>query len=149
MTSFIPHELQSIPWIQRLVTLLQEQTQRIQEQIEEIAALKKTVQEQRDEINRLKNMPKRPKFRPGGGDPKSRSGKPSINEEKNRLNVNDIAPKKIKEEITVRASNVPEGSRFKGYQDYAVQEFEVIPKDILYRLEVWQALDGTLTYSHG
>lgn len=134
---FIPHEHQSLPWIRKLVTLLQEQT-------EEIAALKKTVQEQRDEINRLKNMPKKPKFRPGGGDPKSRSGKPG-NKEINRSGVNnDMAPQKTKEEVPVRASNVPKGSRFKGYQEYAVQEFEFIPKDIIYRLEVWQAPDGTV-----
>jgi hypothetical protein len=53
-------------------------------------------------------------------------------------------PKKIKQEITVSVSNVPEGSRFKGYQEYAVQEFELISKDVMYRLEVWQASDGTV-----
>src|SRR5262245_24679221 len=101
-TSFIPQELQSLSWIQRLVALLQEQTQRIQEQAEEIAALKKTVQEQRDEINRLKNMPKRPKFRPGGGDPKNRSGKPGSDREKHVSNSNnDMSPKKVRQEITV------------------------------------------------
>ena len=170
-TSFIPHELRSLPWIERLVTFLQEQTQRIQEQTqriqeqtqriqeqtqriqeqaqriqgqtEEIAVLKKTVQEQRDEINRLKNMPKRPKFRPGGGDPKSRSGKPGSKKDNDGSDFNnDIAPKKIKQEVTVSALNVPEGSRFKGYQEYAIQEFELIPKDIIYRLEVWQAPNG-------
>jgi hypothetical protein len=165
-TSFIPQELQSPPWIQSLVALLQEQTQRIQEQTqriqeqtrliqeqtrliqeqaEEIAALKKTVQEQKDEINRLKKMPKRPKFRPGGGDPKSRSGKPGSEREKHGSNSgNDMSLKKVRQEITVEVSNVPEGSRFKGYQEYSIQEFELIPKDIIYKLEVWQAPDGTV-----
>ena len=69
ITSFIPHDIQVTPWMQRLIALFQAQTRCIQEQAEEIAALKKTVQEQKDEINRLKNMPKRPKFRKGGGDP--------------------------------------------------------------------------------
>ena len=127
-TSFIPHELQSSHWIQKLVTFLQDQTQRIQdqtqriqEQAEEIAALKKTVQEQRDEINRLKNMPKRPKFRPGGGDPKSRSGRPGHNKEKNESSSNnDMAPKKVRQEVIVEVVNVPEGSRFKGYQDKVI-----------------------------
>jgi hypothetical protein len=143
--SFIPQELQSFPWIQSLVALLQEQNQRIQEQAEEIIALKKTVQEQRDEINHLKNMPKRPKFRSGGGDPKSRSGKPNNNNKNKGLSLNnDIALKKIRQELTILAMNVPEGSRFKGYQEYAVQEFELIPKEIIYRLEVWQTPDGTV-----
>ncbi len=116
--SFIPQEIQSLPWIQTLTAFLQEQTQLIQEQTqciqaqaEEIAELKKTVQEQRDEINRLKNMPKRPKFRPGGGNPKSRSGQPGNNKERLGLN-NGITPKKIRQEITVSALNIPEGSRF-------------------------------------
>jgi len=152
ITSLVPQELQSLPWMQKLIEFLQEQTEEIttlkktvQEQIEEIAVLKQTVQEQRDEINRLKNMPKRPKFRPGGGNPKNRSGKPNSNNKRGKSNSNnDIAPKKRREEITVPASNVPEGSRFKGYQEYTVQELELIPKDIIYRLAVWQAPDGTI-----
>ena len=143
--SFIPHELRSLPWIEQLIALLQEQARRIQEQAEEIAVLKKTVQEQKDEINRLKNMPKRPKFRPGGGDPKSRSGKPGNSKEKGGSSSNDDAiAKKVRQEIIVPALNVPQESRFKGYQEYAIQELEIISKDIIYRLEVWQAPDGTI-----
>lgn len=149
ITSFIPQELLSLPWMEKLVLLLEEQNQRIQEQnrciqkqAEKIAELEKTVQEQRDEINRLKNMPKRPKFRPGGGDPKNRSGKPG-KENKSRSN-DTMSPKKIKQEIKIEALNVPKGSRFKGYQEYTIQEFELIPKDVTYRLEVWQAPDGSV-----
>jgi hypothetical protein len=138
ITPFIPYEIQSQPWMQRLVALLQKQT-------EEIIALKEIIQEQRDEINRLKKMPKRPKFRPGGGNPKNRSGKPGSSNGKDGTSSNhDIAPKKVKQEVIVPASNVPEGSRFKGYQDYGVQEIELLSKDIIYRLEVWQAPDGTV-----
>ena len=154
---FIPHEVQSLPWMQQLVMLLQEQNRRIQEQnqliqkqnqliqkqTEEIAVLKQTVQEQKDEINRLKNMPKRPKFRSGGGDPKSRSGKPGNDKRKDSFH-NDLAPKKIKQEVVIPALNIPQGSRFKGYQEYWIQEIEVIPKDVIYRLEVWKAPDGTV-----
>ncbi|MCE2982447.1 MAG: hypothetical protein LW832_02660 [Parachlamydia sp.] len=79
------------------------------------------------------------------GDPKSRSGKPSSSKEKSgSSSFNDMVPKKIEEKVTVRASNVPEGSRFKGYQEYAIQEFEFIPKEVIYRLEVWQAPDGAI-----
>ena len=97
--SFIPHDLQSIPWIQNLVTMLQEQSRVIQEQAEEIAALKKTVQEQKDEINRLKKMPTRPILRPKKGNSKERSGKPDSNKNKDGSDFgNDISPKKIREE---------------------------------------------------
>jgi hypothetical protein len=147
----ISHELKSLPWMQQLITLLQEQNQRIQEQnqiihkqTEEIAALKETIQEQKDEINRLKNMPKRPKFRPQGGDPKSRSGKPGNDKEKGKSISKEMVPRKTRQEITIPASHVPQGSRFKGFQEYSVQELEIIAKDVIYRLEVWQALDGTI-----
>lgn len=123
--SLIPHELRSLPWMQQLIMLLQKQT-------EEIASLKKTVQEQKDEINRLKNMTKRPKFRTGGGGPKSRSGKPGSGKENSGSNSNnDMAPKKTMQEVIVPASDVPPGSRFKGYQEYAVQELEIVPKDVI------------------
>jgi hypothetical protein len=149
---FIPHELRELPWVQQIVSLLQEQTQRIQEQTqriqeqtERIAALETIVQEQKDEINRLKKMPKRPKFRPGGGNPNSRSGKPgNAGGESSSTPNNEMAPKKIRQDVTIRVQEVPSGSRFKGYQNYAIQELEIIPKDVIYRLEVWQAPDGTI-----
>ena len=136
--SFIPHELRTLPWMHQIIELIQRQT-------EEIAALRKTVQEQKDEIDRLKKMPKRPKFRPGGGDPKNRSGSPGNTKERGGPHAsNEMAPKKIREEVRVRVENVPLGSRFKGYQDYAIQELEITPKDVIYRLEVWQTPDGTI-----
>lgn len=143
--SFISPALRAIPGIQQIIGLLQEQTKRIQEQTEEIVALKQTVQEQKDEINRLKKMPKRPKFRPGGGDPKSRSGKPGKTKEGGRSHPgNEMAPKKIREEVSIPALDVPVGSRFKGYQEYTIQELAITPKDVIYRLEVWQAPDGAV-----
>ncbi len=136
--SRIPQELRTSPWLQPIIELLQEQ-------IEQIATLKKIVEEQKDEIARLKKMPKRPKFRPGGGDPKSRSGRPGNTSGGGGSNPdNKMAPKKVRQEIRIQALDVPQGSRFKGYQEYAIQELEVIPKDVIYRLEVWQASDGAV-----
>jgi hypothetical protein len=49
-----------------------------------------------------------------------------------------------KEEVFVKAVDVPSDARFKGYQSYTVQELTITPKDVTYRLEVWQAPDGTV-----
>ena len=150
--SQIPSELQAAPWLIAITDFLQEQARVIQEQArviqgqaEQITILKKTVQELQDEIARLKKMPKRPKFRPGGGDPKGRSGKPDNAAGGGESNsANKMAPKKVRQEVRVPALGVPPESRFKGYQEYAVQELELTPKDVIYKLEVWQAPDGTV-----
>ncbi|MEM7176053.1 MAG: hypothetical protein AAF443_09095, partial [Chlamydiota bacterium] len=55
-----------------------------------------------------------------------------------------MTPEKKREEICVKALGVPEGSHFKGHQQYVVQELEIIPKDVIYKLEVWKAPDGSI-----
>ena len=150
--SNIPSEIQAAPWLKSIVDLLQEQariiqeqTRVIQEQAEQITSLKKTAQELKDEITRLTKTPKRPKFRPGGGDPKNRSGAPGNNAGGSGSNTaNRMVPQKVQQEVRVPAVGVPEGSRFKGYQTYVVQELEIVLKDITYKLEVWQSPDGTV-----
>lgn len=143
--SNIPPELHTAPWLKSIVNLLQEQSKIIQEQAEQITSLKKTVQELKDEIARLTKAPKRPKFRPGGGDPKGRSGAPGNTTGGATSNsANKMTPQKAQQEVRVPATGVPEGSRFKGYQTYVVQELEIVPKDITYKLEVWQSPDGTV-----
>ena len=141
----IPFEIRESAWGKALIELIKEQNKRIQEQAERIVVLEKTVQDLKDENARLKKMPKRPKFRPGGGDPKSRSGKPgnALGEGGSSV-ANKLTPQKTEQEIRVPAVGVPAGSRFKGYQSYAVQELEIAPKDVIYKLEVWQAPDGVV-----
>ena len=38
--------------------------------------------------------------------------------EKHESSKKDMTPKKVRQEVTVKALNVPQGSRFKGYQEY-------------------------------
>lgn len=143
--SHIPRDLLKAAWLQQIIGLLRPQSRLIQEQAEQITALKQTVQDLKDEIARLTKTPKRPKFRSGGGDPKSRSGKPGNSTgSAGRSSANMLAPKKVQQEICISAQGIPQGSRFKGYQEYAVQELELTPKNVVYKLEVWQAPDGTV-----
>lgn len=148
----IPENQETLPWVQSLVLFIQEQTttvleqaKTIQAQAEQIAQLKTTVQELRDEITRLKNTPKRPKFRPSGKlNSSSDKGNQNVHN-KQAAGISQEPPaKKAREEIVVKPSHVPLGSRFKGYTTYSVQELTLTPKDVVYKLEVWQALDGSV-----
>lgn len=140
MTSIkIPENQRTLPWVQSLTNLLQAQA-------EQITQLKGIVQELRDEIAHLKNTPKRPKFRPPGS--KTTSGKNKNESPSNRESPNNERGvpliQKTKEEIVVKPTDVPNGSRFKGYSTYLIQELTLIPKDVIYKLEVWQAPDGSI-----
>src|SRR3990167_8010625 len=165
ITAQIPKELQGASWFEALTAFIIEQSKliaelrqsleekdrvieaqslQLQEQKEQIATLKITVQELKDEVARLKRLPRRPKFRAAGGKPRERSGLPNFISG-NMLRT--LIPTRLQEEIKVVATGVPEGSRFKGYQDYIVQELEIVVKDITYRLEVWQTPDGRLIHA--
>jgi hypothetical protein len=137
----LPENQHTIPWVQSLVSLIQEQAKTIQEQAEQIAHLKITVQDLRDEITRLKNMPKRPKFRPGKKPPRDKDKKDS-NRSPDIARNNSIS--KVQEEVVVKVCDPPKGSHFKGYSTYSIQELILTPKDIVYKLEVWQAPDGSI-----
>ena len=151
ITIEIPEDQQVIPWVQALVGLIEGQVKTIQEQAttvqvqaEQITQLKKAVQELRDEIARLKKTPKRPKFRPGRTPP---GNKPNKQNDQNQTNIADaesVPIQKTKEEIVIKPVDLPEGSRFKGYATYSVQELILTPKDVVYKLEVWQAPDGAI-----
>ncbi|KHD07812.1 hypothetical protein PN36_20805 [Candidatus Thiomargarita nelsonii] len=54
---------------------------------------------------------------------------------------------KIDETIKVETKKVPEGSIFKGYQDYIVQDLIIKTHNTKYQLERWQTPDGTYIIS--
>jgi len=146
MTSIeIPERQRTIPWVQSLVSLIQEQGRIIQTQAEQIVQLKATIQELRDEITRLKNTPKRPKFRPSGSPPsENHRNHTTANCQSLNTTQNSSIIERTKEEIVVKPIDVPTGSRFKGYSTYTVQDLILTPKDVVYKLEVWQAPDGSI-----
>ncbi len=154
----IPKEQLCMPWVNQLVKLLEEQAKTINEQAkvineqakviqrqtEEIATLCVTIQELKDALAKLKRTPKRPKFRPGGAPP-DKEKKPPLPNNTN-LTEADIANmvEKVKEEIVIKPEIIPVGSRFKGYSYYCVEELLLTPKEITYKLEIWQAPDGSI-----
>ncbi len=132
--------------LQGQATQIQDQAVQIQAQAEQMSLMQKTIDELKDEISRLNRTPKRPKFRSGGMEPRDRSKKDKTS------NSSDVSysfqaqdnPKKEKEEKRIPPDIIPKRSRFKGYQEFTVQEVELHAKETTYKLEVWEAPDGTI-----
>lgn len=158
--AFLPTHIQSLPPVQALIKVvdtqarqLQRQTEQLriqagqlQAQAEQIVAMQKMIDQLKDEISRLNNTPKRPKFRSGGMEPRDRRKK-ILPQDASEANVSSQGlhnSQKIREEKCIPPASLPEGSRFKGYQEFVVQEVELIAKDVVYKLEVWEAPDGTI-----
>jgi hypothetical protein len=142
----IPEEEQTAV-AKALLGLLEQFAERLHAQDEEIAWLK-------DEISILKGEKKRPTFKPskldlqtdpdsaepdksaadGNGEPKKRAGS-SKKAKNSQLAIHEtqcVAPQ----------GGIPEGSRFKGYRDFVVQELVIHAHNTRYRLERWVTPEG-------
>lgn len=133
----IPEEEQT-PLVKGLLALLEQFAVRIQEQDEEIARLK-------DEVSILKGEKKRPKFKgskldsetdceaevdaDSSGTPKKRAGSRK-NAKTSQLTIHE-------EKLLTPEEPVPEGSRFKGYRNFVVQDLIIQAHNTRYRQERW------------
>jgi hypothetical protein len=102
----------------------------------EIAELQRVVEDQGAEITRLKGLKGRPRLKPSGMEQAS-SPKPARPRRRGRSHQTRIA---IDDQVLT--VSVPAGSRFKGYEDYVVQELEIRPRVIRYRRARWLTPDG-------
>ena len=104
------------------------------QQAEQIQAL-------RDEIARLKGQKPRPEIKPS----KLESGEKGEKKQRKRgrrgkrKKTRELA---IHEVVCVRPKGLPEGSRFKGYQDYTVQDLRIEAHNTRFRLERWETPSG-------
>jgi Transposase IS66 family len=109
--------------------------------LEEIARLTTENAELRDEIARLKGLKGRPQIKPSGME---KATEPAG---KRARRIGRRGAKRAKLTITetkvVKVENVPEGARFKGYEEFLVQDLVVQPMTVLYRRERWQLPDGS------
>src|SRR5713226_8919551 len=83
--------------------------------LEEVAALRRTIASQRDEIARLKGGSGRPNIKPSGLDQATAPKSPSRAGGELRPKGGKTSRLSIHEERTVRVASPPDGSRFKGY----------------------------------
>ena len=129
--------------LERVVAELSQLRESVAELKVELAVKDGKIQEQAEEIARLKGLPPRPKFKskPSGmetatskplGGKKGR--KPGRGSKRDRLTVTA--------EVKLKVSDVPPGSRFKGYEDVTVQDLVVQVGVIRYRRERWETPDG-------
>jgi hypothetical protein len=106
-----------------------------------MADLERTVAAQRDEIARLKGLKGRPAIKPSGmeqgTEPKPSGDRPG------RHSRGKVVPRVAVEERILRTT-VPPGSRFRGYQDFLVQDLVLRAEAVRYRRERWLTPQGQL-----
>jgi Transposase IS66 family len=110
--------------------------------LEEVAELRRTVAAQSDEIARLKGGSGRPNIKPSGMD-KATEAKPARTAGgEPRRKGSKTSKLSIHEERTVKVAAPPQGSRFKGYTSFVVQDLVIRPHVMNFRCERWQTADG-------
>src|SRR5215468_9809395 len=112
--------------------------------LEEVAELRRTVAAQRDEIARLKGGPGRPNIKPSGMDTATDPKPPPAAEREPRPKGDKTAKLSIHEVRTIKLASPPDGSRFKGYTSFIVQDLVIRPLVVEFRCERWQLPDGKM-----
>jgi uncharacterized small protein (DUF1192 family) len=106
--------------------------------LEQVHQLREEIQALRDEIARLKKHKPKPKISA------SKLTEKNKKKRKKRRKRKPTGPRQFDETKVVKAQNVPEGSRFKGYDDFFVQELVIKAVTTRYRLEQWQTPTGQM-----
>jgi len=110
---------------------------------EKVNLQQEQIQTLRDEIAHLKGQKPRPKIKPSKLREKSKKnqkkdkGKRPGSTKKSKTKGLEIYETKV-----IKPDNLPEGSEFKGYQDYTVQGLVIKAHNVMYRLERWKTPQG-------
>ena len=128
----IPEEDTKNPTVNMLVEMLWTCFRIIQEQTEQIAQLK-------DEIAKLKGQKPRLKLPPSktANDAKNKTSSSNSSQR----SINHKKRKKIQR--IIKPKSIPDGSVFKGYEDYNVQDIIIESQEIQLRLAIYIAPDGS------
>ena len=141
-------------------SLVEKLLEQIEHLLEENRKQAERIQQLRDEIAVLKGQKAKPKFKPSGMDTETEPGGDAEGSDdavgggaegaKRQARKRAGSSKRSKtQQLTIHETlkvapkvAVPEGSRFKGYRDFIVQDLRIQPHNTCYRLEVWQTPDG-------
>ena len=102
------------------------------------------IQALRDEIARLKGQKPKPNIKPsklenGKKEEEKKNGNGKRGRQGKRKKTHAL---EIHEVLCVAPENVPKGSRFKGYEEFTVQDIRIEAHNIRYRMERWESPDG-------
>ena len=132
-------ELKSL-LVQALEETARQRTE-LADQREDNARLKAENAELRDEIARLKGLNGRPKIKPSGMETATQT--PSKGPRRKGRRGSRRAKLTIDETRDIKVESLPTGARFKGYEEFVVQDLIIKPVTVLYKRERWQLPDGT------
>lgn len=104
-----------------------------------VTDLQQTVAAQRDEIARLKGLKGPPSIKPSGME-RATSTVPKVSGGRKGRGKKPMS--RVAVEDRVHAADIPVGSRFKGYQDFVVQDLVLCPQVIRFRRERWVTAKG-------
>jgi len=107
--------------------------------LSESAEQKRVIAALREEIARLKGLKGRPDIKPSGLE-KGTTPKPQ-DKRAGRRGRGKVTPR-VSVEQKILLAAVPPGSRFKGYEDFVVQDLVLRVRAIRYRRERWVTPDG-------
>ena len=107
--------------------------------LEENARLKAANAELREEIARLKGLKGRPKLKPSGMEKAADAGRSSERKGRRGAKRSKLT---LNETRILKPDSLPDGARFKGYEDFIVQDIVIMPWTIRYRRERWLLPSG-------
>lgn len=105
----------------------------------EMAKLRDEIAALRDEVARLKGLKGRPKIKPSGME---QATTPRGERPKRRPRGRAKTRKRVVAEAQILAIDAPPGSRFKGYEDFVVQDLRLEARVIRYRRQRWLTPGG-------
>lgn len=127
----LPSREQRPAWADGLLEVIAAQAEQLHRLREENQAL-------RDEVARLKSQKGKPAIRP------SRLNEEQGKKRGGRRSCGRGERPKVDHTVVVKPEQVPEGSRFKGYADFLVQELVIKAESTLYRVEKWLTPQGQM-----
>ncbi len=107
--------------------------------IEIIKLQEETIQVLKDEIARLKGTNQKPKVPPSNlGKTKKKKAKDKNGKRAGSQKRSKTRSIEIHETVPVKPDHIPEGSVFKDWHEYTVQDLVVEPRNVMYLIERWE-----------